>query len=64
MTPVGRAALRALRDVGAVSARWDHRGYAILRDLRLATYRAVPGTDLFLHRLNERGEAMARRVFK
>lgn len=64
MTPAGRAALRALRDVGAVSARWDHRGYGILRDMRLVTYRAQIGTDQFVHRLNERGEAMARRLFK
>lgn len=64
MTPAGRAALRALRDVGAVSAGWDHPGYRILRDHRLVTYRAVVGTNLALHRLNERGEAMARRLFK
>lgn len=64
LTPAARAALRALWDCGTVRAPWTHPGYKALRDQRLATYRAVIGTNLATHRLNERGEAMARSLFK
>ncbi len=64
LTPHARAALRALRDCGAVSAPWSHPGYKALRDQRLATYRAVIGTNLALHHLNDRGREIARSLFK
>lgn len=64
MIPAATAALRALRDVGAVSATWDHPGYRHLRHHRLVSYHALAGTDLAVHRLNDRGEEMARRLFQ
>ncbi len=64
LTPSGRAALRALWDCGAVRAPWTHPGYRQLRTERLATYTAVIGTDLAVHRLTDRGRERARSLFK
>lgn len=64
MTADARAALRALWDCGTVRAPWSHPGYKALRDQRLATYRAVIGTNLAVHRLNDRGREIAGRLFK
>lgn len=64
MNADARAALRALWDCGTVRAPWTHPGYRALRDLRLANYRAVIGTNLAVHSLNDRGRETARSLFK
>jgi hypothetical protein len=64
MTDAARSALRALWDCGTVRAPWTHPGYRALRDQRLATYTAVIGTNLAVHRLNDRGREIARSLFK
>lgn len=64
LTPSAKAALRALRDCGVVRAPWTHPGYRMLRDHRLASFTAVIGTNLAVHRLNDRGREMARSLFK
>lgn len=64
MNADARAALRALWDCGSIRAPWTHPGYRALRDQRLATFTAVIGTNLAVHRLTDLGTATARRLFK
>lgn len=64
MTPTARAALRALYDVGAVSAEWDHPGYRELRDRRLASFTFQRGESRAVHRLTPRGVELANDLFK
>lgn len=62
MTPEARAALKALSDCGAISARWEHPGYRELRHRGLVGFRAIEGGKLALHSLNEKGRAMIARL--
>jgi hypothetical protein len=64
MSPSALAALRALYDVGAVSAEWDHPGYRELRDRRLASFTFQRGESRAVHRLTPRGDQLARELFK
>lgn len=55
LTAGALAALRALRDLRVVGARWDHPGYRQLRERRLVSCTAA--TEDFDYRLTPRGEA-------
>lgn len=66
MSPNAIAALHALRDLGAVAARWSNPGYQELRLRRLAwakfdqNYPEAPP----VHRLTPRGENLAREIIR
>ncbi len=64
MNPDMRAALRALWDCGAASARWDHPGYRWLRARKLVDWHATQGGAQATHRLNEKGRALAAQLFE
>lgn len=57
LTADALAALRALRDLGVVRARWDHPGYRQLRERRLVTCELADQD--FDYRLTPRGQAVA-----
>lgn len=57
LTADGLAALRALHDLKVVRARWDHPGYAQLRERRLVSYKLAD--EDFDYRLTPRGEQLA-----
>jgi hypothetical protein len=64
MSPNAIAALRALHDVGAVSARWMNPGYRELRQRNLASAPANFGVAEPIHTLTPRGKNLAEHLFK
>lgn len=66
MSPNAIAALHALRDLGAISARWSNPGYQELRLRHLAS--AVFDKDHPeappIHRLTPRGERLAHEIIR
>lgn len=64
MSPNAIAALHALRDCGAIAARWTNPGYQELRlrNLASATFDKDRPWSEPVHRLTPRGEAVARDI--
>lgn len=64
MSPNAIAALHALRDLGAIAARWSNPGYQELRlrNLASATFDQDHPESPPIHRLTPRGEALARDI--
>lgn len=66
MSPNAIAALHALRDLGAVAARWTNPGYQELRlrNLASATFDKDQPYRNPVHRLTPRGERVAREIIR
>lgn len=66
MSPNAVAALHALRDLGAIAARWSNPGYQELRLRNLASAKFDPDHPLLnpVHRLTPRGERLANEIIR
>lgn len=60
MTPAETAALRALRDCGAIRAPSQHPGFRGLRSRGLAFTKVVPGTHDLIFTLSTMGKDRTR----
>lgn len=63
MTREARLALRALHDLGAVAARWDHPAYKELAQRRFAIPSHRRGDPLPIYRLTLAGRKRAELIF-
>ena len=66
MSPNAIAALHALRDLGAIAARWSNPGYQELRlrNLASATFDQTRPESPPVHRLTPRGERLANEIIR
>lgn len=62
MSPNAIAALHALRDLGAISARWTNPGYRELRQRNLAHATLTINDPAPVHRLTPLGKQLAARI--
>lgn len=64
MSPNAIAALHALRDCGAIAARWTNPGYRELRQRNLASATAAFGVPMPVHKLTLKGKRLAQEIIR